>query len=264
MIKQMLQNVKEKAPLIHNITNYVTVNDCANILLASGASPIMADDIIEVEEITSICTALNINIGTLNERTIASMLKAGKKSNELSHPVAIDLVGAGASTLRKNCCDKLLSEVKFNLIKGNASEIKVIATDSLGGRGVDASASDSEGIEKLAKAVAEKYDCVVAVTGAIDIITDKNTTYKVSNGHPAMSRITGTGCMLSALSTAFIAANDNTLLATVAAVTMMGIAGEIAAETSNGSGSFRVALIDAINNMKPEELEKNGKYEKIN
>ncbi|MEZ3471008.1 MAG: hydroxyethylthiazole kinase, partial [Schaedlerella sp.] len=130
MQKELLENVRNSHPLIHNITNYVTVNDCANILLACGGSPIMADDVEEAEEITSICGGLNINIGTLNQRTIPAMKKAGIKANELGHPVVLDPVGAGASRLRTGTAMNLLEHVRFSVIRGNISEIKTLALGS--------------------------------------------------------------------------------------------------------------------------------------
>ena len=169
MLEKMLENVREKMPLIHNITNYVTVNDCANILLACGGSPIMADDIGEVEEITSICGGLNINIGTLNERTIRSMLAAGKKANELGHPVILDPVGAGASSLRTNTAYTLLEKVKFSVIRGNISEIKTLALGGGTTKGVDADVADRVTDETLdsviafAKEFSKKTGAVIAI-----------------------------------------------------------------------------------------------------
>ena len=148
-MKHYLTNVKAKAPLIHNITNYVTVNDCANMVLACGASPIMADDKNEVEEITSICGGLNINIGTLNSRTIESMFLAGKKANELGHPLVLDPVGAGASSLRTETAKKLMQEVKFTVIRGNISEIKTVAGNATATQGVDANILDKVTEENL-------------------------------------------------------------------------------------------------------------------
>ena len=149
MLEEMLKNVREKSPLIHNITNYVTVNDCANVVLACGASPIMADDQKEVAEITSICTGLNINIGTLNTRTIESMVIAGKKANELHHPVVLDPVGVGASTLRTQTALKLLKEIQFSVIRGNISEIKALALGSGTTKGVDANLADKVTAENI-------------------------------------------------------------------------------------------------------------------
>ena len=271
MLKNMLENVRKNCPLIHNITNYVTVNDCANIVLACGASPIMADDENEVEEITTICGGLNINIGTLNKRTIASMLKAGKKANELNHPVVLDPVGAGASALRTDTAMKLLEEVKFSVIRGNISEIKTLALGSGTTKGVDADVADKVTEENLdeviafAKAFAAKTGAVIAITGAIDIVADSSKAYCIRNGHPMMSSITGTGCQLSALTTAFVTANqDNPLEAAAAAVAAMGYAGEVAytrLDEMDGNSSYRNYIIDAIYNMTPEKLENGAKYE---
>ena len=154
MLKEMLNHVREKCPLIHNITNYVTVNDCANILLACGGSPIMADDAEEAEEITAICGGLNINIGTLNQRTIPAMHLAGKKANELGHPVVLDPVGAGASKLRTNTAKALLEDIHFTVLRGNISEIKTLALGTGGAKGVDADIADKVTKENLPQTVA--------------------------------------------------------------------------------------------------------------
>lgn len=270
-MKTMLKNVREKAPLIHNITNYVTVNDCANIVLACGASPIMADDADEAEEITTICSGLNINIGTLNKRTIPAMLLAGKKARELGHPVLLDPVGAGASKLRTQTALDILEKVKPDVIRGNISEIKTLALGSSSTQGVDANVDDTVTDENLDKAVAfakefsKKTNAVIAITGAIDIVADANTAYIIRNGHAFMSRITGTGCQLSAMTTAYICANPNEkLLATAAAVCAMGLCGEIAWQRMtdlDGNSSYRNYIIDAICNLTQEQLESGAKYE---
>lgn len=271
MFAEMFENVRKTCPLIHNITNYVTVNDCANMVLACGASPIMADAKEEVEEITSICSGLNINIGTLNARTIESMLLAGKKSNELGHPVVLDPVGAGASALRTQTASKLLEQVKFTVVRGNISEIKTLAVGTGTTKGVDADVSDRVTEENLseavsfAKAFAEKFSCVVAITGAIDIVADANIAYCIRNGHPMMSSITGTGCQLSALTAAFLCANPNQpLQAAAAAVCAMGLAGEIAHSRlteMDGNSTYRNYIIDAVYRLTPEALEKGARYE---
>jgi len=271
MFQDMLANVRAKCPLIHNITNYVTVNDCANILLACGGSPIMADDKDEAAEITSICGGLNINIGTLNSRTIPSMLIAGKRANELGHPVVLDPVGAGASALRTSTALKLLEEVKFTVIRGNISEIKTLALGSGTTKGVDADVADQVTEENLdaaaafARSFAGKTGAVVAITGAIDIVADDKKAYCIRNGHPMMSSITGTGCQLSAMTAAYITANpDHPLEAAAAAVCAMGLAGEIAhrrLSDMDGNSSYRNYIIDAIYNMTPEMLEKGARYE---
>ena len=154
MFKTEFENLRRTCPLIHNITNYVTVNDCANMVLACGASPIMADDAAEVEDITTICGGLNINIGTLNSRTITSMLLAGKKANQLGHPVVLDPVGAGASRLRTDTAFRLLRDVKFTVIRGNISEIKTLASGAGTTKGVDADVADKVTEENLDSAVA--------------------------------------------------------------------------------------------------------------
>ena len=271
MFQKMLESVREKCPLVHNITNYVTVNDCANIVLACGASPIMSDDQSEVEEITTICGGLNINIGTLNKRTIESMFLAGKRANALRHPVVLDPVGAGASKLRTETAQKLLEEVRFAVIRGNISEIKTRASGSGTTKGVDADVADKVSEENLdsavafAKAFAEKTGAVVAITGAIDIVADGKKAYCIRNGHPMMSSITGTGCQLSAMTAAYVTANpEHTLEAAAAAVCAMGLAGEIAysrLSAQDGNSTYRNYIIDAIYNMTGEQLEKGAKYE---
>ncbi len=270
-MKQYIENLKAKTPLIHNITNYVTVNDCANILLACGGSPIMSDDINEVEEITSVCGGLNINIGTLNSRTIDAMLLAGKKANALEHPVVLDPVGAGASALRTNTALRLLGEVKFDVIRGNISEIKTLAGFSAATQGVDANIADKVTDDNLDRAIAfakefsKRTGAIIAITGAIDIVCDSEKAYCIRNGHPMMSSVTGTGCMLSAVIAAYVTANPQAkLVATAAAVCAMGLAGEIAhARLSklDGNSSYRNFIIDAVYNMIPEQLEEGAKYE---
>lgn len=271
MFQNMLRNVRTNCPLIHNITNYVTVNDCANIVIACGASPIMADDKEEVSEITSICGGLNINIGTLNSRTIVSMLLAGKRANELNHPIVLDPVGAGASKLRTETAIQLLKEIRFSVIRGNISEIKTLALGNGTTKGVDADVADKVTEDNLddvivfAKAFAKKTSAVIAVTGAIDIVADSKKAYCICNGHPMMSSITGTGCQLSAMTAAFVTANpEYPLEAAAAAVAAMGYAGELAYSRlteMDGNSTYRNYIIDAIYNMTPEMLEKGAKYE---
>ncbi len=270
MLGNALLNVRKKSPLIENITNYVTVNDCANILLACGASPIMADDKNEVEEIVSISSGVNINIGTLGN-AIEAMFLAGKKANELSLPVVLDPVGAGASKLRTETSLGLIREVELAVIRGNASEIKTLAGLSSATRGVDVNegdriTKDNLGAEVSAlKAFAKKTGAIIASTGEIDIVCDSETAYCIYNGHPDMETVTGTGCQLSAMTAAYVAANpDSPLEATAAAVCAMGLAGEIARKRfrkRDGNATYRNYIIDAIYNMTPEELRKGARYE---
>jgi len=270
MFKEKLENLRKNGALIHNITNYVTVNDVANILLASGAAPIMADEIDEAADITSICGGLAINIGTLNRRTIPAMFAAGKKANELRHMVVLDPVGAGASPLRTETATGLLHEIRFTAIRGNISEIKAIAAGTSGTQGVDANVADKVTDENLENAVSfvksfsRETGALIIATGAIDLVADKDTAYVIRNGHPDMSRITGTGCMLSALVAAYLTANpDDLLTAAAAAVVAMGFAGETARARmteKDGNGAFRQYLLDAVYAMTGEALEAGAKY----
>lgn len=271
MLGNCIENVRKSVPLVHNITNYVTVNDVANVLLACGGSPIMSDDIDDVEDITSICGGLNINIGTLNKNTIPSMFAAGKKANELGHVTLLDPVGAGASKLRTETANKLIDEVKFDVIRGNISEIKTLMLGSGSTKGVDADVADKvtednidETIAKL-KAFSKATGSIIAVTGAIDLVCDSDKCYVIRNGRPEMSAITGTGCQLSGMMTAFVVANKNNKLeAAAAAVCAMGLAGEIGYERmaeGDGNSTYRNRIIDAIYNMDGEVLEKGAKYE---
>ena len=271
MLGTCLDNVRKTTPLVHNITNYVTVNDVANILLACGASPIMSDEPEDVEDITSICGGLNINIGTLNSRTITSMLLAGKKANALGHPVVLDPVGAGASRLRTDTAFRLLRDVKFTVIRGNISEIKTLASGAGTTKGVDADVADKVTEENLdsavafAKAFAAQTGAVIAITGAIDIVADAQKAYCIRNGNAMMSSITGTGCQLSALTAAFVTANPgHPLEAAAAAVCAMGLAGETAHKRLtplDGNSTYRNYIIDAIYNMTPDQLEEGANYE---
>lgn len=271
MLKQCFDNVREKHPLVHNITNYVTVNDVANILLACGGSPIMADDSGEVEDITSICQGLNINIGTLNKNTIPSMFLAGKKANVLGHVVLLDSVGAGASGLRTKTANELVRDIKFTVIRGNISEIRTLMEGTGNTKGVDADLADAvteenldETIGKL-KAFSEATGSVIAVTGAIDLVADSEKCYVIRNGKPEMGAITGTGCQLSGMMTAFLCANaEQPLEAAAAAVCAMGIAGEIGFEhlkEGEGNSTYRNRIIDAIYHMDGNTLEERAKYE---
>ena len=271
VLKTMLENVRAKSPLVHNITNYVTVNDVANVLLAAGGSPIMSDDADDVEDITSICGGLNINIGTLNKNTIPSMFLAGKKANALGHIVLLDPVGAGASRLRTDTANRLMQEVRFDAVRGNISEIKTLCTGSGSTKGVDADAVDAvteENLDngvQLVKTFAAQTGCIIAVTGAIDLVSDGERCWCIRNGRAEMSRITGTGCQLSALMTAFLVANpDRKLDAAAAAVCMMGFAGEIGwanMQPGDGNSTYRNRIIDAIFNMTGDALEEGAKYE---
>lgn len=282
-----LAAVRAKRPLVHCITNYVTVNDCANALLAVGASPVMADDIAEAAEIASIADALVINIGTLNERTIRSMVKACRAAADKGIPLVLDPVGAGASRLRTETARSLVGDCRFSVIRGNASEIRALVGDGAT-RGVDASEDDSAEsafaqTARTAAQLAGGTGSIVAVTGAVDIVTDGKRSLAIGNGHPLMARITGSGCMLSAVVGAFAGANPDRLLeATAAAACLMGLAGEGAAASARGAidagnsrgagadpahaadrpigtGSFRTALIDGLSLLDGQAVQRGMK-----
>ena len=271
MLGTCIENVRKNVPLVHNITNYVTVNDVANVLLACGGSPIMSDEPEDVEDITSICGGLNINIGTLNKSSIEGMYRAGRRANELGHVVLLDPVGAGASALRTNTAVGLMKEIKFTVIRGNISEIKTLALGSGTTKGVDADVADAvteeslDGAVQFVKNLAAKTGSIIAITGAIDLVADAERCYVIRNGRPEMGKITGTGCQLSGMMTAFLVANPEAALdAAAAAVCTMGLAGEIGwsrMQEGDGNSTYRNRIIDAIFNMDGETLDKGAKYE---
>lgn len=264
-IYNSLLKVKEKNPLIHHITNYVTANDCANIVLAIGASPVMADDVREVEDMVCIASALVINMGTLNKKTVESMLLAGKKANELNVPVILDPVGVGATKYRTDIAFELLEKVNFSVIRGNISEIKVLAGINASTKGVDAEVEDEFNSIKerinLVKFLSDKYNTVIAITGEKDVIGFKEKVYIVENGSDMMTKITGAGCMCTSVIASYCGAEKKYLQATLSGVVSMGIAGEISREkTKNlGPSSFRTALIDSIYNLNENLFNERGK-----
>ncbi len=258
---ESLITLRQKQPLIHHITNYVTVNDCANIVLAVGASPVMADDSKEVEDIVSLAQALVINMGTLNQRTVESMLKAGKRANELKIPVIFDPVGMGASSFRNETAKKIIAGVKLAVIRGNMSEIKLIAGQDVKIKGVDSLASEEDGTQ-VAQGLARKLKTVVAITGKTDIISDGTRTCYINNGHERLSHVTGTGCMATSLIGSFCGAVDDYYLASLSGVMAMGLAGELASESlspAEGIGTFRIRLFDNISNLSQEMILKRGR-----
>lgn len=266
----LLNKLKAKKPLVHSITNYVTVNDCANILLAIGASPIMADDLREAADITSIASSLVINIGTLNEITIESMIASGKKANEVGIPVVLDPVGAGASQFRNETVKRILEEVKISVLRGNMSEAKFIAGLENEMKGVDASEEDlksgnDEGL-RVAKKLAQRFECNVAITGVCDIISDGEKAVVLENGTKMLSSVTGTGCMTTALVGAYLGAcetSEDYFTAAAAGIMSMGICGEIAEEKAGsiGLGSFHMAIIDAVSNLNGSAVEERARIQ---
>ena len=267
---EILRAVRERTPLIQCITNFVTVNDCANILLASGASPTMAQDIREVEEAVADADGLVCNLGAID--LVDSMILAGKRANELGIPVVLDPVAAGGTALRRQLSAKLLDELRFSAIRGNASEIRALAGQTSLGSGVDVAAWDTITLENLPQSVeligslAKRTGAVIAVSGAMDVVSDGTQTVLFHNGCATMARITGSGCMLTTLIGAFCAAApEHPFEATCAAMAAMGICGELAEEkrlkNKTGNATFRTDLIDAVFNLTDQELKERIRYE---
>lgn len=264
MVGEIIQQNRLKKPLIHCITNYVSANDCANLLLGCGASAIMADDPEEVAEVTAMCDGLVLNMGTPNPRKLEALLIAGKEANRLGHPVVHDPVGVGSSAMRQEAARKLLEQVCFAAIRGNATEIATLVRGTAAHRGVDAD-EQNDATEANARQLARKTGAVVIVTGDTDLVTDGTTLYRVHNGHPMMRTVTGAGCQLSALVGAYITANaDRPLQAALAAVCAMGLCGEVAHRRLtplDGNASYRNYILDAICNLTPQALEEGANYE---
>ena len=255
-------DVRAECPLVHCITNYVTVNDVANAILAVGASPIMSDEARDVEDIVSISQALVINIGTLNERAVESMLLAGRKANSLGVPVILDPVGAGASRYRCEVTDRLLREVRFTVIRGNLSEMSYIAGLGGGTKGVDSSLTEKDrDPAAVAAAVSSSFSAVAAITGRVDTVCYGSRVARISSGCAEMGSITGTGCMLSGVIGAFVGASDDAFRAAAAAIAAMGASGEaaFAAAGARGNGSFHMALIDALSHVDDGFIAEHGK-----
>ena len=265
----IIKAIRDKIPLIDCITNNVTINDCANILLACGASPTMAKDIREVGEIAAKSGAVVLNLGAIEY--FDSMIAAAKSANAAKVPVVFDPVAAGASQLRIESCKKLLESAEISVIRGNISEIKALCGHKCTAAGVDAAQSDLDGNDidsacEMAKSLSAKTGAVVVISGKTDIIADSSRTALVKNGCPEMARITGSGCMLTALTGAFCAARpENIFEAAVYATAAMGLCGETARENmlarGEGTASFRTYLIDAVSLLTDEKLEGGKKVE---
>jgi len=252
-MSDLFTRVREKRPLVHHITNYVTVNDCANITSAAGAAPVMADAPEEVCEMVAAAGALVLNIGTLNKGQIESMILAGGMANDLRIPVILDPVGAGATRFRTNSAQRLLDELKITILKGNAGEIGILAGAEAHVRGVDSHGVTGDP-EKIAQNFAKRAGITVVISGATDIVTDGKRIILVENGHPMLGSISGTGCMAASVTGAFAAVADDPVIASAAALAAFGIAGERAAAGARGPYSFKTALFDEMAALKPEDL----------
>ena len=249
-----LKILREKKPLIHNITNLVVMNTTANALLAMGASPVMAHAKNGVQEMVSQASALVINIGTLSDDWVDSMLIAGKKASELDIPVILDPVGSGATTFRTASAHKLIEKIKIRVIRGNPSEILSLGLENSRTKGVDSLHTVHEATI-IAKDLARQLRTTLAVTGPTDFITDGKRNIQILNGHPLMSHITGSGCMATSIIAAFLSVDSDVLSAAASALSFFGLAGEIAGRESSGPGTFMVRLLDALYTTTPEDLE---------
>lgn len=270
-IKTYLNNLKQKNPLIHCITNYVTVNDVANSLIAIGASPVMADEPSESGEITAISNGLLINLGTLNLNTIKAMQNSIKMANSLNLPVVLDPVGVGASTLRNETAINFLKEYKFSIIKGNISEIKFLNGEKSIAKGVDASLKDlNDDIlnrVNLAKELSIKIDAAIVITGKIDVVAFENEVYLLKNGSSLMDKFSGSGCILGGICAAFLASNTNPLKSAIMGVLTECIAGELVRGknvlSDMGSMKFKNGLIDEIYLIDDKKIQDLAKIEKV-
>lgn len=269
-LAKALTRVRKESPLVQCITNFVTVNDCANIILASGGSPSMCMDPREAPEAVAIARALVCNLGAIE--SVESMLLTGKRANELGVPVVLDPVAVGGTQLRRDAGKQLLADVRFAAIRGNASEIRALAGQAAIGSGVDVSALDAVTEDNLPEAVglvsglARRTGGVIAVSGVLDVVSDGTRTAVLRNGCATMARITGSGCMVTSLIGAFCGAMpDEPFTATVAAMTVMGVCGELAEakrlQNGTGNATFRTDLIDAVFNLTEQQLLEGARYE---
>ncbi len=257
MIEKFLQNVKNKRPLVHNITNYVAAANCADITLTIGASPIMADDPLEASQVTEIADGLVINTGTISERRLEAILVSGKTAKKKSIPVVLDPVGAGVSVMRTNAVNAVTEQIKPDIIRLNISELKSICLNSKNIFGVDSACGENaEGVIILAKRLAGISGAVVGVSGAEDVVTDGEKTAVIKGGHEMMRKITGAGCMLSSVVGAFAAANSAELFeAVISAFAIYGSCGEKAYRDGIGTASYKLNFFDEMTNPDTEGIE---------
>ncbi|RXI96525.1 hydroxyethylthiazole kinase [Anaerobacillus alkaliphilus] len=263
-ISKLLEQVREEKPLVHNITNIVVANFVANGLLAMGASPVMANAVEEVADMVKIANSLVINIGTLTSTQVEAMLIAGTAANHLGVPVILDPVGAGATPYRTETVQRILKTVKVDILRGNSAEVANVIGQNWLIKGVD-SQEDGGDVVNLAQTAARKLDCVVVVTGKDDVVTDGNETFLVSNGDAILTKVTGTGCLVSSVIAAFAGITDQRIHAAVAALSFYGVAAEIAAEKvgHSGPGSFQIELLNQLANVTKEEIGKHSRISKI-
>ena len=254
-----LAAIRERKPLVHQITNYVVMNETANATLALGALPVMSHAREEVEEMAAIAGALVLNIGTLSPSWVEAMLAAGRAANSAGVPVVLDPVGAGATSYRTETARRILAEVDLAVVRGNVAEIATLAGREAEIRGVE-SIGASDSAAELARAAAQELGTVAAVTGAVDHVSDGEQTVAVANGDPLLATITGSGCMATAITGCFLAVRaDAPLAAAAEALVAFGVGGEDAAREASGPGSFHVALYDALYGLDPATLDERAR-----
>ena len=258
----LINQVKTTNPLVLHYTNEVTINDCANITLAIGASPLMSYSYEEVDQIVSIASSVVINIGTMNSSNIDLFVNAGKAANKYNKPIILDPVGIFATESRSDLTSRLLNEIKFDVIKGNVSEIKYIDGLDVNGQGVD-SFDDGENVDEIIKTIAKKLDTVIVATGKVDTISDGIKVARVSNGSKKLKSVTGTGCMSASLIGSFLGACENTFEAATMGILSMSLAGEIADKTNPSIGSYRVLLMDTVYELTEDTYKEHAKLEVI-
>ena len=259
-IYKNLEEVRRQAPLVHNITNYVVMNNTANALLAIGASPVMIHAEEEVEDMAAIASALVINIGTLSPPWVRGMFKAFAKAVSKGIPVVIDPVGAGATPYRTRTIRELISADQPTIIRGNASEIMALTDDRLKTKGVDSTAASDKALH-AAQQISKERQCAVCISGEVDYVVFENRMVKIANGHPMMTKVTGLGCTASALCGAFAAVDKDPLAAAAKAMAVMGIAGEMAVEKSAGPGSLQMNFLDILYNLSENDISQHLKME---
>ena len=259
---EFMAQVRSKHPLVHHITNYVTVNDCANMCICSGGSPVMTDAAEDVPEMVSLANAVVLNIGTLNDRTVESMLLAGKTANEEGIPVILDPVGVGATAYRTLAASKILEKVDVAVIKGNHGEMGVLS--GMGGkvRGVD-SAGSSADQRSVVEGIAKRWNCIAASTGKTDYVSDGETSYRLSNGSSRMGYVSGTGCMLSSVIGSYVGACGASVGSVCSAISALNVASEMAEYDSDGPGTFKPVLLDHLYNLGPDFLDTRSRIERI-
>ncbi len=255
-----VEKIREGAPLVHNITNYVVMNTTANALLSIGASPVMAHSVDEVEEMAGLASALVINIGTLSRPWIEAMFKAAGAARRKGIPIVFDPVGAGATSLRTETARRFLAEGHPTIVRGNGSEILALEKAKGETKGVD-SRHGAEAALEAARTISRARGCAVSISGPVDVIVQEKDVIRVANGHPMMPKVTGLGCTATALTGAFAAVNPSPLRAAAHAMAVMGIAGEIAAVKASGPGSFQMHFLDALFALSEDDIASRLKVE---